>query len=114
MMLLWYMNISQLIVRYSFGIFMWIETDHSATKENLNLLWANPLLLVSLISLFSIKLQKKLKFFFLSMTVLFFIIILFWILSPQEFNTAIRPLIIAFALIHYFLFNKTKKLTNSL
>ena len=32
----------------------------------------NPLLLVSLISVFSIKLQKKLKFFFLSMTVLFF------------------------------------------
>ena len=95
-------------------LFMWIGTDHGATKDNLNLLWANPLLGVSFISIFSTKLQSKLTYFYLIMTILFFILILFWIISPQEFNTAIRPLIIAFALIHYFLFNNSKKLTNRL
>ncbi|MBG15057.1 MAG: hypothetical protein CL853_01750 [Crocinitomicaceae bacterium] len=93
---------------------MWIGTDHGATKDNLNLLWANPLLCISLISIFSTKLQSKLTYFYLIMTILFFILILFWIISPQEFNTAIRPLIIAFALIHYFLFNNSKKLANRL
>lgn len=93
-------------------VFMWVGTDHDATKDNLNLLWANPLLLLSFVSIFSKKLQAKLTYFFLSMTILFFMVVLFWIISPQEFNTAIRPLIIVFTLVHYFLFNNSKKLTN--
>ena len=93
-------------------VFMWVGTDHDATKDNLNLLWANPLLLLSFVSIFSKKLQAKLTYFFLSMTILFFMVVLFWIISPQEFNTAIRPLIIVYTLVHYFLFNNSKKLTN--
>lgn len=91
-------------------LFMWFGTDHQATKENLNLIWANPLLLISFISLFSKKLTAKLKNFYLAMTALFFIFVLFWFVFPQEFHYSIRPLILAFTLIHYFLFNKSKKL----
>ena len=92
-------------------VFMWIGTDHQATKENLNLLWASPLLLISFTSLFSKKLTIKLRLFYLVMTVLFFIFILFWFIFPQEFHTSIRPLILALTLTHYFLFNKSKKLS---
>jgi hypothetical protein len=92
-------------------VFMWIGTDHQATKENLNLIWASPLLLISFISLFSKKLTIKLRLFYLVMTVLFFIFVLFWFIFPQEFHTSIRPLILALTLIHYFLFNKSKKLS---
>ena len=44
--------------------------------------------------------------------IIIFMVVLFWIISPQEFNTAIRPLIIVYTLVHYFLFNNSKKLTN--
>ena len=91
-------------------LFMWFGTDHQATKENLNLIWANPLLLISFISLFSKKLTAKLKKFYLAMTALFFVFVLFWFIFPQEFNHSIRPLILALTLTHYFLFNKSKKL----
>ena len=92
-------------------VFMWFGTDHEATKENLNLIWASPLLIISFISLFSKKMTIKLQTFYLAMTVMFFIFVLFWFIFPQEFHTAIRPLILAFTLIHYFLFNKSKKLS---
>ena len=92
-------------------LFMWFGTDHKATKENLNLIWASPFLIISFISLFSKKLTIKLRKFYLIMTILFFIFVLFWFVFPQEFHTAIRPLILVFTLMHYFLFNKSKKLS---
>jgi hypothetical protein len=92
-------------------LFMWLGTDHQATKQNLNLIWANPLLAISFLALFSKKWMAKLKYFFLGYTLILFVFVLFWFVSPQEFNFSIRPLILTFMLIHYFLFNKAKKLS---
>lgn len=91
-------------------IFMWIGTDHNGTKINYNLIWANPVHLITLFSLFAPKFMKQLKIYYLIMTIILFSVVLFWIILPQEFHPSIKPLILCLTLIHFYLFNKSKKL----
>ncbi len=91
-------------------IFMWLGTDHQATKINYNLIWANPLHLFTLLSLLSYNFIKQLKTYYLLITILLFSTVLFWIILPQEFHPSARPLILSLTIIYYYLFKKSKKL----
>jgi hypothetical protein len=82
--------------------FLWFYTDHQPTKSNYNLLWANPIYFISLFVLF-LK-RKWVKTYHLVMAFYSLAIVLFWIALPQEFNEAVRPLILLQVLISYYWF----------
>jgi len=75
-------------------VFLWFFTDHTTTKWNLNILWANPLNLILAFALPS----RKSKFVNQYIQGYFLILVLFlsgYFFLPQEFNAAILPLIFA-------------------
>ncbi|MGY6561397.1 MAG: lipoprotein N-acyltransferase Lnb domain-containing protein [Luteibaculaceae bacterium] len=78
-----------------FLLFMWFGTDHPSTKNNLNLVWANPLFLFY-------PFVKKQKLW-INVLAWFMLIggsfaALGFIISPQGFNLALTPLFIWIAL----------------
>ena len=91
-------------------LFMWFGTDHVATKGNLNLIWANPLLLVLMILIWFKKVHQRWSKIYLVLAFIMFALILFFLMLPQEFHPASRLLIINMALqfyvLHKFSLNK--------
>lgn len=93
-------------------LFLWVGTDHQPTKANYNLLWANPIHIVTLILLlFKVKFFSNYSLF---MAFYSFSIVLFWIALPQEFNAASRPLVLTQVLIYYYLYTSSKALKSEL
>jgi hypothetical protein len=84
-------------------LFMWFGTDHIATKGNLNLIWANPLLILMIVIIWSKKLNAIIGKTYLILAFIMFGLILFFMMLPQEFNEASRVLIINLALQFYVL-----------
>ena len=81
-----------------------ILSDHNATKENLNLLWANPLLFWVLI-----RLRKTNRIvIYVLLACLAVLIFGFWLL-PQSFNSAFYPIWLMLALRLGLLLWKKKK-----
>ena len=89
-------------------VFLWFFTDHGPTKLNYNLLWLSPIHFISLISVFSKKIQLLFNKYYLVLAFFHFAIILFWIAIPQEFNPAFRPLLLILTLLYYFWYKKTE------
>jgi hypothetical protein len=75
-------------------LFMWFGTDHSTTKWNFNLLWANPLNLPMAFYFFSKNMPDWVRRYFnlyrIALTVLIFIIPIL----PQQYHQAVIPLIL--------------------
>ena len=72
-------------------LFMWFGTDHAMCKDNYNLLWALPAHLPMAFILFSRKSWVNVYFrfiFFYSIALL-----VFWFFLPQQFNTALIPVV---------------------
>ncbi len=88
-------------------IFLWFFTDHQATKLNYNLLWLNPIHFITIISLFSKKIQLIFNKYYLILAYFYFALVLFWIAIPQELNPAFRPLLLILVLLYYFWYKKT-------
>ncbi|MCG8308019.1 MAG: DUF4105 domain-containing protein [Cytophagales bacterium] len=88
--------------------FLWFFTDHIATKNNLNLLWAVPIYFP--VFFFWNKLPKKYRFWNL---VVFgginTVILLFWAVFPQNYHPAFIPLILTILLRFFFLFQAIKR-----
>jgi hypothetical protein len=84
--------------------FMWFQTDHSATKGNLNLLWANPLWLVLMVAIWIKKWQAKLASTYLYLSLGMLALVLFFLMLPQEFHPASRILIVNWAVLFYFFY----------
>jgi len=79
------------------GVFiflLWIATDHSATKWNLNLIWALPTWLYGAYLL--VRKQPKSRFFKIH-AIITFTLMVFWIVVPQSFHQAVIPLALALA-----------------
>ena len=77
-----------------FFLFMWFGTDHIATKWNWNVLWLNPLYLVSVVGIIRRSSQKWLRFSFAVFATLLWLLLLTWNWFPQQFNVAIIPILI--------------------
>ncbi len=86
-------------------VFMWWGTDHQTARANYNLLWANPLLLIFVVAVFSTKFHKKLHKVYNVMSYFMFALVLFFMMLPQEFHPASRVLIITLA-FQYYIFMK--------
>jgi hypothetical protein len=82
-------------------LLMWIATDHQATKDNYNLLWANPLFVfIPIITGFK-KLYNRMHSFFRGLTIYFLAIILLWIILPQDFDFPTKGFMLSMGLIAY-------------
>ena len=70
--------------------YMWFGSDHWCTKENLNLLWANPLFIVLLLRL---RHHNFIVTLIIACTLL--VLQIGWNMWPQHFNSAILPVVLA-------------------
>lgn len=75
-------------------LFLWIATDHSATKWNLNLIWALPSWLYG--SLLLLVKKPKGRFFKIH-AIITFTLMVFWIALPQSYHQAVIPLALSLA-----------------
>ena len=91
-----------------FVFYLCFISDHNATKNNFNLLWANPLLLYVLIRLR--KTNKSILYILLGCLAI--LLFGFWII-PQSFNPAFFPIWLTLALriglLCYYKHKKTDK-----
>lgn len=91
-------------------IFLWFATDHSATVNNYNLLWAFPFSI-----LFSLHISKKipkawLRRYVFSLLLLLVLLAIHWATGVQVYAISVAPLLLALAIrytyVWYFLGNK--------
>ena len=88
--------------------FMWFGTDHQATKNNSNILWANPSYLFLVWVIIFKKWNKVSLVYVYLIGFCLLTTILFWFGMVQEFNPTIKPIIISLALVFYYYFRKNK------
>jgi hypothetical protein len=84
-------------------LFMWFGTEHLGTKGNLNVIWANPLLIILAFVIWIKKLNMKIGKAYLVIAFIMFGLILFFMMLPQEFPAPARVLIINLSLQFYIL-----------
>lgn len=88
-------------------LFMWFGSDHWCTKWNMNLLWANPLLVLPLL-----RLRKPRVFDSLPMIAILMILIVGWVVWPQHLNAAVLPIILIILIRLSIRLNRNSKNTN--
>ena len=76
-----------------FLTFMWLGTDHIATKWNWNVLWLNPLCLVLVAGI--LRRADWARWAFAIYATILWLLLLTWGWFPQQFNTAIIPILIS-------------------
>jgi hypothetical protein len=88
---------------------LWFATDHIATKDNLNLLWAFPTHLIVPYLIFRKKLQKISAYYFLFWSIFLTLFLIGWNYLPQQFNLAIIPLVLLLILRSYRRYQISKR-----
>jgi hypothetical protein len=73
-------------------LFMWFGTDHSATKENLNVIWAFPVHLWIAFVYLKGKRLNLLKYYSLIFAIVNLALVVLYPLFPQHFDIALIPL----------------------
>jgi hypothetical protein len=76
--------------------FLWFFTDHTATKWNLNLLWANP---INFILVFVSWKRSWVQAYFKWNTVLLIILVVSWFFLPQRLHLAALPMVLGLIFI---------------
>ena len=90
----------------AFLVFMWIGTDHNATKMNFNLLWASPFHFILIYCLIKRSWTNFTYWYLILSLILIFTTILFWFTLTQEFNSFAKPIILQLVIIYYYYFKK--------
>lgn len=90
--------------------FLWFATEHGSMRSNYNILWANPLLIIFIITMLFTKLHHRFTKIYLGMAILYFFVIIGSMLIPQEFNTAFTPLILLLTMKFFYWHKQTKEL----
>jgi hypothetical protein len=90
--------------------FMWFGTDHYMTKWNYNLLWAMPIYFPLAIFFFKAEKFKSIRRLIQICKLILILLLLLWTLNPQQFHSAIIPivLILIWSLSVFLPFPKTK------
>ncbi|MFY7708309.1 MAG: DUF4105 domain-containing protein [Flavobacteriales bacterium] len=76
--------------------FLWFFTDHTATKWNLNLLWANP---INFILVFVSWKRSWVQAYFKWNTILLIILVVSWFFLPQRLHLAALPMVLGLIFI---------------
>ena len=87
-------------------VFMWIGTDHNATKMNFNLLWASHFHFILIYCLIKGNWNNFTYWYLILSLLLIFTTILFWFTLTQEFNSFVKPIILELVIIYYYYFKK--------
>jgi hypothetical protein len=91
-------------------LLLWFATDHEATHNNYNLLWANPLNLIVLFQIFKTKMSKWLNKYLKFLVILLCLMVFHWITGVQVFAIGLIPLLIAVFVRYLFLIYHLRKL----
>lgn len=86
---------------------LWFATDHIATKDNLNLLWAVPIYLPLFFYWNKISGFIK-KWIILILGAINLLLLLFWSVFPQNYHMAFIPLILIIIMRFFFLYRELK------
>lgn len=71
--------------------FLWFLTDHTATRWNLNIIWANPL---HLILVFMSWKKRWISLYMKFLVIILFVMICCWFFLPQTLHLAVMPMVI--------------------
>lgn len=94
--------------------FMWFGTDHYMTKWNYNLLWAMPIYFPLAIFFYKAGKNNFLHLLIKTCRIILILLLVLWPLNPQQFHSAIIPIILLliWSLSVFLSFPKTKKSSN--
>lgn len=86
-----------------FLLLLWFATDHTATANNYNLLWAFPISILALFAISKKSASIKLKRYVLLLLLLLALLCIHWITGVQVFAISLLPLLIALAVRYAYL-----------
>lgn len=86
-----------------FLLLLWFATDHTATANNYNLLWAFPISIILLVAISKRNVSPKLKRYVSLLLLLLLLLTIHWITGVQVFAIGLLPLLIALAVRYVYL-----------
>ena len=87
-----------------FLLLLWFATDHFATQNNYNLLWAVPLSLFFAIEIAKQNPKNWLKKYIMFQILMLLLLSIHWITGVQSYPVALLPLLIALSIRYIFIF----------
>ncbi|WP_418514146.1 DUF4105 domain-containing protein [Corallibacter sp.] len=84
-------------------LLLWFGTDHTATWQNYNLLWACPLNIIVIGQLLKVKIKNWVKSYLKFLVIMLCLMTMHWLIGVQVFAIALIPLLIALALRYIYL-----------
>ena len=90
--------------------FLWFLSDHGATINNWNIIWANPLHLFLAFMLFKQPARSWHTFYYAILGIACFLLLGFFYTLPQALHSAVFPLILYMAFKSFNLLYRTKKM----
>lgn len=93
-------------------LLLWFATDHTATANNYNVLWAFPLNVLLFFQLRKVQVKPWVKRYLIFLIIMLCLLVLHWLSGVQVFAKALIPLLIALFVRYLFLvwyFNNTTK-----
>lgn len=93
-----------------FLLLLWFATDHSATANNYNLLWAMPLSLIATFGILKKEPKKWIQKYVFFLLLLLVLMVIHWITGVQSFAIGLIPLFIAMGVRYIYVFWYLKKI----
>ena len=90
-------------------VLLWFATDHSATANNYNLLWAFPISLLFVMAIAKVDVSLSIKRYLMLLLVLLSLLCIHWITGVQVFAIALVPVLIALAIRYVYLIHYLSK-----
>lgn len=87
-----------------FLLLLWFATDHTATANNYNLLWAFPVSILIIFAISKKSVSPKLKRYVFLLILLLVLLTIHWITGVQVFAIGLLPLLFALAVRYIYLF----------
>jgi hypothetical protein len=88
---------------------LWFATDHITTKNNLNLLWAFPVHLITPVLLYKSRYLKFSIYYFLFWSIFLTLFLIGWNFMPQQFHIAFIPILLMMIMRSYRRYQKNKR-----
>ena len=86
-----------------FLLLLWFATDHTATANNYNLLWAFPISVFMMFAIAKRNVSPRLKRYVFLLLLLLILLVIHWITGVQAFAVGLIPLLIALAVRYAYL-----------
>ncbi|WP_299097486.1 DUF4105 domain-containing protein [uncultured Winogradskyella sp.] len=84
-------------------LLLWFGTDHTATWQNYNLLWACPLNIIVIGQLLKAKIKNWVKSYLKFLVIMLCLMTMHWLIGVQVFAIALIPILIALAVRYIYL-----------